>query len=154
MKERFIRDLQSCSKQTSRPWSRYVWPHNPDQQYDNVHSSRPRPRASSSMATPSKQNTELLRLEAKLSERESNISHLLKPCKDRINCYEIRNALIKSENDNSSLRPEVNRSKKQLHGLAGLHAKVTELETEHDQSKKRRVKSISTLETELPLEQR
>ncbi|KAH9452913.1 hypothetical protein Pst134EB_016860 [Puccinia striiformis f. sp. tritici] len=142
MKERFIRDLQSCSKQTSRPWSRYVWPHNPDQQYDNVHSSRPRPRASSSMATPSKQNTELLRLEAKLSERESNISHLLKPCKDRINCYEIRNALIKSENDNSSLRPEVNRSKKQLHGLAGLHAKVTELETEHDQI----TKSLSLLD--------
>ncbi|POV95757.1 hypothetical protein PSTT_16047 [Puccinia striiformis] len=87
-------------------------------------SSRPRPRASSSMATPSKQNKELLRLEAKLSERESNISHLLKPCKDRINYYEIRNALNKSENDNSSLRPEVNRFKKQLHGLAGLHAKV------------------------------
>ncbi|POW13357.1 hypothetical protein PSTT_03875 [Puccinia striiformis] len=61
------------------------------------------------MATPSKQNKELLRLEAKLSERESNISHLLKPCKDRINYYEIRNALNKSENDNSSLRPEVNR---------------------------------------------
>ncbi|KAI7949352.1 hypothetical protein MJO28_008173, partial [Puccinia striiformis f. sp. tritici] len=134
MEERFIRVLQSCSKQTSRPWRRYVWPHNPDQQYDNVHmSSRPRPRASSSMATPSKQNKELLRLEAKLSERESNISHLLKPCKDRINYYEIRNALNKSENDNSSLRPEVNRFKKQLHGLAGLHAKVTELETEHDQ---------------------
>ncbi|KAI7952450.1 hypothetical protein MJO29_008081 [Puccinia striiformis f. sp. tritici] len=143
MEERFIRVLQSCSKQTSRPWRRYVWPHNPDQQYDNVHmSSRPRPRASSSMATPSKQNKELLRLEAKLSERESNISHLLKPCKDRINYYEIRNALNKSENDNSSLRPEVNRFKKQLHGLAGLHAKVTELETEHDQI----TKSLSLLD--------
>ncbi|POW17742.1 hypothetical protein PSTT_00404 [Puccinia striiformis] len=64
---------------------------------------------------------------------------------------EIRNALNKSEHDNSSLRSEVDRLKKQLHGLAGLHAKVIELESEHDKSKKRREKEISTLKTELRL---
>ncbi|KAI9611330.1 hypothetical protein KEM48_004572 [Puccinia striiformis f. sp. tritici PST-130] len=107
--------------------------YNPDQQYDNVHSSRPRPRALSTMATPSKQNKELLRLETKLSERESNITHLTETLqKTEQTTKEIRNALNKSEHDNSSLRSEVDRLKKQLHGLAGLHAKVIELESEHD----------------------
>ncbi|KNF01500.1 hypothetical protein PSTG_05280 [Puccinia striiformis f. sp. tritici PST-78] len=126
--------------------------YNPDQQYDNVHSSRPRPRALSTMATPSKQNKELLRLETKLSERESNITHLTETLqKTEQITKEIRNALNKSEHDNSSLRSEVDRLKKQLHGLAGLHAKVIELESEHDKSKKRREKEISTLKTELRL---
>ncbi|OAV96702.1 hypothetical protein PTTG_02915 [Puccinia triticina 1-1 BBBD Race 1] len=126
--------------------------YNPDQHYDNIHGSRPRPRALSTLATPSKHHKELLRLESKLSERESNITHLTETLqKSEQTTKEIRNALNKSETDNNSLRSEVDRIKKQLHGVAGLHAKVIELEAEHDKSKKRREKEISSLKTELRL---
>ncbi|EFP83150.1 uncharacterized protein PGTG_09103 [Puccinia graminis f. sp. tritici CRL 75-36-700-3] len=125
--------------------------YNPDQQhYDNIHGSRPRPRALSTLATPSKHHKELLRLETKLSERESDITHLTETLqKSEQTTKEIRNALKKSEHDNESLRSEVSRLKKQLHGVASLHAKVIELETEHDKSKKRREQEISSLKTEL-----
>ncbi|PLW18615.1 hypothetical protein PCANC_09208 [Puccinia coronata f. sp. avenae] len=126
--------------------------YNPDQQYDTIHGSRPRPRALSTLATPSKHHKELMRLETKLSERESNITHLTETLqKSEQTTKEIRHALNKSETDNNSLRSEVERLKKQLHGVAGLHAKVIELETEHDKSKKRREKEISSLKTELRL---
>jgi chromosome segregation ATPase len=93
-----------------------------------------------------------MRLETKLSERESNITHLTETLqKSEQTTKEIRHALNKSETDNNSLRSEVERLKKQLHGVAGLHAKVIELETEHDKSKKRREKEISSLKTELRL---
>lgn len=126
--------------------------YNPDQPYDNIHGSRPRPRALSTLGTPSKHQKELIRLETKLSERDSNITHLTETLhKSEQATKEIRNALNRSETDNNSLRSEVERLKKQLHGVAGLHAKVIELETEHDKSKKRRDKEISSLKSELRL---
>jgi len=126
--------------------------YNPDQPYDNIHGSRPRPRALSTLGTPSKHQKELIRLETKLSERDSNITHLTETLhKSEQATKEIRIALNRSETDNNSLRSEVERLKKQLHGVAGLHAKVIELETEHDKSKKRRDKEISSLKSELRL---
>ncbi|KAA1089153.1 hypothetical protein PGT21_008573 [Puccinia graminis f. sp. tritici] len=125
--------------------------YNSDQEhYDNIRGSRPRSRALSTPATPSKHHKELLRLETKLSEYESNITHLRETLqKSEQTTKEIRNALNKSENDYESLRSEVSRLKKQLHGAAGLHAQVIAPETEHDKGKKRRENDISNFKTEL-----
>lgn len=106
----------------------------------------------STLATPSKHHKELLRLETKLSERESDIAHLTETLqKSEKTSREVRTALIKSEKENQSLQSEVERLSTQLQGIAGFHKKIVALETEHDKSTKRRDQEISTLKSELRL---
>jgi regulator of replication initiation timing len=85
-----------------------------------------------------------------LSERESDIAHLSETLqKSEQTTKKMRNALDKLEQDNESLRSEVSQLKKQLHGVAGLHAKAIETETEHDKSKKRRENETKQAEVAL-----
>ncbi|MBW0483151.1 hypothetical protein O181_022866 [Austropuccinia psidii MF-1] len=124
--------------------------YNPNLSPNNVCSSRTRPRAISTLATPSKHHKELLRLETKLFERESSITNLTETLqKSEQTLKEIRKSFQKSQAENDHLHKEVDRLKKQIQGVAGLHTKLIELQTEHEKSKTRRENEISNLKKEL-----
>ncbi|EGG10758.1 uncharacterized protein MELLADRAFT_115449 [Melampsora larici-populina 98AG31] len=111
---------------------------------------RPRTRAISTMATPSKHANELLRLESKLFQYESQIESLNQSLKiSETTVKETRKALNRSDLEQKEMENELERLRKQISGLTGIQKKLIDLENEYRKSKERRESEIGKLKFEL-----
>lgn len=117
---------------------------------DELEVPRPRTRAISTMATPSKHANELLRLESKLFQYESQIESLNQSLKiSETTVKETRKALSRSDAEQKEMETELKKLRKQISGLAGVQRKLMDLENEYRKGKERREGEIGKLKFEL-----
>lgn len=117
---------------------------------DELEVPRPRTRAISTMATPSKHANELLRLESKLFQYESQIESLNQSLKiSETTVKETRKALSRSDAEQKEMETELEKLRKQISGLAGVQRKLMDLENEYRKGKERREGEIGKLKFEL-----
>ncbi|KAH9810269.1 hypothetical protein DFH28DRAFT_986608 [Melampsora americana] len=111
---------------------------------------KPRSRAISTMATPSKHHNELLRLESKLFQYEAQIESLNQSLKiSESTVKETRKALSRSDKEQREMEIELEKLRKQISGLVGIQRKLNDLEHEYHKSKERRESEIEKLKFEL-----